>query len=143
MSETSLTMRLYLVTLAFAGVAFLAVSDAQAITFGEPDCIDNATNTGCLHPNTVSLCGFSGGVSAFRCSGTLLTENADRIVILTAGHCASGWISGNQVGFGLGVSFDAEIVRDRPRPDRPWNWSRRQYLMGGRPVLPAGYGPIS
>ena len=41
-----------------AGVLIAWASAADAITYGQRDCTDNATNTGCDHPNTVSLSGF-------------------------------------------------------------------------------------
>ena len=108
--------------LAFAGTAILAAPEANAITYGEPDCADLSQNIDCQHPNTVSLSGFrepaSGEgtdslVSFLRCSGSLLTKNPDRFVILTAGHCASAYLSGLQDGslVDVGVSFDATRMR--------------------------------
>ena len=129
----------------------LAAHEAKAITFGEPDCDDNATNSNCRHPNTVSVSGFraSGpneppvdGVSSVRCSGSLLSKNADRFVILTAGHCASAYIAGLQSGglIDVGVSFDALIERDVPQISA-FSWTPKQYVLGGIPVLPQEYGP--
>jgi hypothetical protein len=122
---------------------------AQAITYGQPDCQDNATNTNCLHPNTVSLSGFRAPnageqaslVSSIRCSGSLLSVDEFRFVILTAGHCASAYLSGLQGGslVDLGVSFDAEIVRDLAAIS-PTVWSPAQYILGGQPVLNTSYG---
>jgi len=134
MSATSFTIRLCLVTLAFAGVTFLVAPEAQAITYGEPDCEDNATNTGCWHPGTVSLSNFPSGP---KCSGTLLAEDADRFIILTAGHCVSAMLESIQDGRAnnIGVSFDAKIRRSG------FNLRVRQYLLGGQAVLPVEYGP--
>jgi hypothetical protein len=132
-------MRLCLVTLAFAGVTFLATPEANAITYGEPDCIDNRTNAGCLHPNVVSLTSFDGRFSTARCSGSLLAEDSERFVILTAGHCASGFLRRiNNRGERLGVSFDAEIVKIQ----RSINWRDKQFILGGKPVLSPDFGPI-
>jgi hypothetical protein len=95
--------RLGLAAVVLTGTAILAPPKATAITYGEPDCVNNATNTGCQHPNTVSLSGFRQAtddentdslISFLRCSGSLLTKSADRFVILTAGHCASAYLSG-------------------------------------------------
>jgi len=127
------------------GIAILAAPEAAAITYGEPDCDDNDTNFNCEHPNTVSLSGFrvgAGGqfISSIRCSGSLLSVDADRFVILTAGHCASAYLSGLAPGGTLvdvGVSFDAAIVKDIS----PTTWSPTQYILGGQPVLPVEYGP--
>lgn len=147
----SSSLRLAVLVLALMGMASIAIPEAKAVTYGEEDCVDNSTNTGCLHPNTVSLSGFrlvplSGDpdalVSAIRCSGSLLSKDDEMLVILTAGHCASSYLSGLQNGslVEVGVSFDAEIVRDRPDIS-PTVWSPNQYVLGGQPVLPAEYGP--
>ncbi|MFL5336778.1 MAG: hypothetical protein ACJ8H8_27285 [Geminicoccaceae bacterium] len=70
----------FLMTGAVAALALLA-GQAKAITYGTPDCADNATNTGCAHPNTVSLSGFrrdgNGLLSSIRCTGSLLRNEAD------------------------------------------------------------------
>ncbi len=128
----------------------LAPSGARAITFGEPDCMDNAANVGCRHPNTVSLSGFRAprageavdGVGFGRCSGSLLAKDDKRVIILTAGHCVSFYIAGVADGtlIDVGVSFDAEIERDIPDISAS-SWSPRQYVLGAIPVLPEEYGP--
>jgi hypothetical protein len=131
-------------------VSFLTLSsEARAITYGQPDCADNATNTDCLHPNTVSLSGFrepqagegASLISFLRCSGSLLSADAERFVILTAGHCASGYLAALQDGsiVDVGVSFDAEIARDLPNVS-PTVWSPEQFILGGQPVLNVNYG---
>lgn len=124
-------------------------SRAVAITYGQPDCTDNDSNAGCLHPNTVSLSGFreprageqASLISSVRCSGSLLSSDESRFVILTAGHCASAYIAGLQDGslVEVGVSFDAAIARDLPDVS-PTVWSPAQYILHGQPVLNSSYG---
>ena len=146
MSESSFTMRLCLVTLALAGATFLAAPETQAITYGEPDCDDIATNTNCSHPNTVTLVGFGPRprrlVSNVRGSGTLLAANADRFVILTAAHVNSFFLSRFETGqiTTIGVSFDAKNVIDLPWIG-PLSSSPDQFLLGGQPVINSEYGP--
>ena len=136
---------------AFVGAAILTAPQADAITYGEPDCADLSENIDCLHTNTVSLSGFrrpapgeetDSYISFLRCSGSLLSKDTDRFVILTAGHCASAYLSGLQDGslVDVGVSFDAKIEKDLPQIS-PTVWSPRQYILGGQPVLPVEYGP--
>jgi hypothetical protein len=134
-------MRFWILTaITLAGVTFLAAPEAQSITYGEQDCIDNGTNTGCRHTNVVSLALFTpySHIYTFLCSGTLLEEDADRFVILTAAHCASYFLAHRFQS--VGVSFDAEIVRDR-LDINDHEWSPKQYILGGQPVLPFEYGP--
>jgi hypothetical protein len=127
-----------------ASVAALICGEAAAITYGRPDCVDNAANLGCDHPNTVSLSGFrpqgGGLVSSIRCSGSLLRDEGDWLVILTAGHCVAAYLNGLQTGAlaGVGVSFDALIERPDPAVAL---WPPDQYILGGEAVLPAEYGP--
>lgn len=140
--------RRWFAPLALGGLLVLAASDAAAVTYGRQDCTDNATNTGCDHPNVVSLSGFRNAsetlVSSIRCSGSLLEAEAeaDRITILTAGHCVAAYLDGLQSGAlaDVGVSFDALIVRDLPQIGATV-WSPERYTLGGRPVLPVEYGP--
>lgn len=136
------------VAAAFAFLSF-APGDARAITYGHEDCTDNATNFECGHPNTVSLSGFRPAtpdddtdaelVSYLRCSGSLLSKDDDKLVILTAGHCSSGYIDALQSGaiVDVGVSFDALIDRDVSQD--LGRWSPNQYILGGQPVLPKEY----
>jgi Trypsin len=147
--------RLGLAAAAIAAAAILQIPEAKAITYGEPDCEDIATNFKCEHPNTVSLSGFreptpaeeelveAGTLISFvRCSGSLLAEDDNRFVILTAGHCASAYLAGLQDGSikEVGVSFDAKIVKDLTAISETV-WSQAQYILGGQPVLPVEYGP--
>ncbi len=118
---------------------------AEAITYGEPDCDDNATNLNCAHPNTVSLSGFRLNeenvlVSLGRCSGSLLKKTDDMIIILTAGHCISSASFFLNLGIldELGVSFDAKIEKF---PGDVANWPSDQYVLGGIPLLAKVFGP--
>lgn len=139
-----------LLPLAAAAWVGATAAPAAAITYGEPDCLDNAANLGCLHPNTVSVSGFRApregedvdAVSFGRCSGSLLAKDDERVIILTAGHCVSFFIAGIQDGtlIDVGVSFDALIERDIPEISAT-SWSPEQYVLGGTPVLPEEYGP--
>jgi hypothetical protein len=150
MTNSSRALNLSLL-LALAGwLTAAGAPDARAITFGEPDCLDNASNTGCLHPNTVSVSGFRApregedvdAVAFGRCSGSLLAKDPERIIVLSAGHCVSFFISAIADGtlIDIGVSFDAQIVRDIPDISST-SWSPDQYILGGTLVLPEEYGP--
>ena len=144
------TLKSLVLLAACGGLIALAPSTARAITFGEPDCVDNATNVGCGHPNTVSLSGFRApregelvdAVASGRCSGSLLAKDDERVIILTAGHCVSFYLAGLADGtlIDVGVSFDAEIERDIPDISAS-SWSPRQYVLGALPVLAQDYGP--
>ncbi len=124
----------------------LFTSATWAITNGVPDCQDNANNIGCQHPNVVSLSGFKVDpdteqlVSAVRCSGSVLKRTENMLIIITAGHCAQGYIdqlnSGTLVS--LGVSFDALIEKN---VDTPSVWGPSQYILGGKPLLYKQYAP--
>jgi hypothetical protein len=72
----------------------------------------------------------------------LIAEDANRFVILTAGHCGTSWIQRLNAGLDrdLGVSFDAEIIRDLPSVG-PVAWTPRQFILGGQPVLSRDFGP--
>jgi hypothetical protein len=132
--------------LALLGLGNLAAPAAKAITYGKPDCAEGAE---CRYPNTVSLSGFrpplegegTEPVSFLRCSGSLLDYvPGERFVILTAGHCASGYLLGLRDGtlVNVGVSFDPVIKRDVN--EELARWSPKQYVLGGQPVLPEEYG---
>ncbi len=152
MSVTRGSMKIVasLLPVILAGWVLAAAPPAAAITFGEPDCVDNAANLGCLHPNTVSVSGFrapragedADAVAFGRCSGSLLAKDDDRVIILTAGHCVSFYIASIQDGtlIDVGVSFDALIERDIPEISTT-SWSPDQYVLGGTLVLPEEYGP--
>jgi hypothetical protein len=74
----------------------------------------------------------------------LIAEDADRFVILTAAHCAVGWIRrlDRGVDVAVGVSFDAEIIRDLPNEGNA-AWTPKQYILGGQPVASLDYGPLN
>ena len=146
MPASSFGLRSALLALTVLGLG--GAPEARAITYGEQDCANGAD---CRFPNTVSLSGFRPPqegegtelVSFLRCSGSLLdVVPGDRFVILTAGHCASGYLLGLQDGtiVDVGVSFDPVIERDLPDVS-PTVWSPAQYVLGGQPVLPEEYGP--
>ena len=128
-----------------AAVAVLALfgGPAGAITYGTPDCDDNATNAGCDHPNTVSLSGFrpdgAGLLSSVRCSGSLLRKEEDWLVILTAGHCVAAYLDGLQSGAlrQVGVSFDAQIKRPDPLSSV---WPPRSTFWAAAPCCPRSTG---
>jgi hypothetical protein len=147
MSALSFAVRGALFALSAVGLASLAPPAAEAITYGHQDCISGAP---CQYPNTVSLSGFrppaagegTEPVSFLRCSGSLLDYvPGDRFVILTAGHCASGYLAGLQDGsvVDVGVSFDPVITRDVSQDLA--RWTPAQYILGGQPVLNVDYGP--
>lgn len=130
-------------------ISFLLISPSSfAITYGVNDCQDNATNSGCLHPNTVSISGFKIDpatnvmVASGRCTGSLLRVTDNALYILTAGHCASLYLSGLADGslVNLGVSFDALINK---LPGSQTSWDASQYILGGSPLLYKLYGATS
>lgn len=147
MPASSFGLRSALLALTVLGLGGAPAPEARAITYGEQDC---AGGSECRYPNTVSLSGFrppqegegTAPVSFLRCSGSLLdVVPSDRFVILTAGHCASGYLLGLQDGtlVDVGVSFDPVIERDVDEDLA--RWTPDQYVLGGQPVLPEEYGP--
>jgi Trypsin len=150
MTKVGRLLRIVLPALTVTGLVSLA-SECRAITYGRQDCTNPDTNAGCMFRNTVSLSGFrlpepaddttEEFVSFTRCSGSLLSNDPYRMVILTAGHCASAYLDGlqsNTIEF-VGVSFDAVIDRDVSQ--ELGRWSADQYIQNGQPVLPREYGP--
>jgi hypothetical protein len=145
MPASSFGLRSALLALIVLGLG--GAPGTKAVTYGEQDCADGAE---CRYPGTVSLSGFrppqegegTEPVSFLRCSGSLLDfVPGDRFVILTAGHCASGYLLGLQDGtiVDIGVSFDPVIERDVDEDLA--RWTPKQYVLGGQPVLPEEYGP--
>lgn len=139
--------RIFLNTILFTVVLSLSVVNSTwAITDGVPDCTDNATNAGCLYPNTVSISGFrldtdtNEWVSSRRCSGSYLTSNNNRLIILTAGHCSSLYSQSLANGsiVTVGVSFDALIEK---LPGSTSLWGSSQYILGGTPITYNRFGP--
>jgi hypothetical protein len=106
MTRTGRLLGIALPALTLIGLVSLAPSESRAITYGKQDCTDPDTNTGCMFRNTVSLSGFrlpqppdnttDEYVSLTRCSGSLLSNDPYRMVILTAGHCACAYLDGLQ-----------------------------------------------
>jgi len=124
-----------------AGVAAVLLwaiptAPAQAITYGSPDCQVNSLDLNCRNSNVVSLSGVTWyfGLNG-RCTGSLLRKEPDRVLILTAGHCAQYWMRGLQEGWldTVGVSFEADVIDEDP----PF----LQYVPGGKPLLHRLYGP--
>lgn len=153
MTRTGTALRVGLPLMTLLGALGLAAAPSHAITYGQQDCKDPATgaDVACTYPETVSLSGFrlptpadntsEDLVSFGRCSGSLLYKDEARIVILTAGHCSSGYLADLQSGaiVDVGVSFDPAIEKDVS--EELSRWSADQYILGGHPVLPAEYGP--
>ena len=127
--------------LASAVLVGMPTAPAQAITYGSPDCEDNSLDLNCGNTNVVSLAGvvvqvypeFTTYELSIRCTGSLMHKDEDRVLILTAGHCAQLWMRGLQEGWlqTVGVSFKASVT-DFPLFD---------YALGGRPLLNRRYGP--
>jgi hypothetical protein len=85
-------------------VVVLVVSPgAGAITYGQPD-VNNE------YPNVASVRGIveATNIARISCSGSLLHQDADKVVILTAAHCTDGWAGAIAAGTidSVGVSFD-------------------------------------
>lgn len=119
----------------------IPTAPAQAITYGSPDCENNSLDLNCGNTNVVSLAGvviwqdsedtyYSLNV---RCTGSLLHKDEDRVLILTAGHCAQLWMRGLQEGWlqTVGVSFKASVT----------NFPIFDFAFGGKPLLNRLYGP--
>ena len=121
---------------AVAVLACMPAVPAKAITYGSPDCENNSLDLNCRNSNVVSLSGITPdfGLNG-RCTGSLLHKDQDRVLILTAGHCAQFWMRGLQQGWlvSIGVSFEADVTDVTP--------AYLQYVPGGKPVLHRLYGP--
>ena len=123
--------------LASALLVGMPTAPAVAITYGHPDCDDNSLDLNCGNGNVVSLSGIAWDFSLNgRCTGSLLRKEPERVLILTAGHCAQFWMRGLQQGWlaTVGVSFEADVT------DPP---AYLQYVPGGKPLLHRLYGPSS
>ena len=129
--------------LAAAVLMGMPTAPAKAITYGSPDCDDNSQDLNCGNSNVVSLVGVViqefGEFTIYdlnvRCTGSLLHKEEDRILILTAGHCAQLWMRGLQEGWlqSVGVSFNASVTDE----------SMFRYALGGKPLLNRRYGPAA
>src|SRR5262245_4127372 len=125
-------------------IACCVVSTAHAITFGEQDLANK-------YPNVAFLRGIQENtppvlpIARFNCTGSLLHVDDDKIVILTAGHCADIWkeqiaIGGAEGGLDtVAVSFDQNNLADTvnfPLLTR--------YVRGGVPIsLPEKDAPTA
>jgi secreted trypsin-like serine protease len=124
--------RIVLVLIAAASLA--SPMTAGAITFGEPD-VNNE------YPNVASVRGIEEAENLARvsCSGSLLHRDAEKIVILTAGHCTDAWAA--QIAAGsldsVGVSFDQNNQVNGTTTDATF------YVRGGVPIsFPAKDAPF-
>ncbi|UCC53508.1 MAG: trypsin-like serine protease [Anaerolineaceae bacterium] len=120
--------------LLFALVAFAVVSTVQAITWGRED-LDGE------YPNVASVRGIEEEANAARwsCSGSLLSVDEEKVVVLTAAHCTDGWIALIAAGQldSVGVSFDQNNVIDGSFSDATF------YVRGGVPIsFPAKDAPF-
>jgi hypothetical protein len=137
-------MKMSSILLILVALVLLNASNVYAITYGDPDCVDNSTNDQCQHPNVVQISGFRLNandelISFGRCTGFLIGANDDLAIIMSAGHCVTFYIQGLSSGLldDLGVSFDAEMEKLTPT-----SWNADQFIIGGEPVLSRDYqGP--
>jgi Trypsin len=126
-------MRTTLVGL-FAVVSLVVSSGAGAITFGRPD-VNNE------YPNVASVRGIveAQNLARFSCSGSLIHRDAEKVVILTAAHCADGWAAEIAAGTlnSVGVSFDQNNQVNGTTTDATF------YVRGGVPIgFPAKDAPF-
>ncbi len=128
-------MRSRLVAL-FAVLALVVAmsSSAGAITWGAPD-VNNE------YPNVASVRGIveAQNVARISCSGSLLQNDADKVVILTAAHCTDGWADAIAAGTidSVGVSFDQNNQVNGTTTDATF------YVRGGVPIsFPAKDAPF-
>ncbi len=130
-------------------LSLLGAAPARALTYGQPDCADNATSTGCRHPNVVALQSvlvedLGNGVTAYslagaRCSGSLLQKTRSRVLFLTAAHCAQAWMRAFAFGAAnqVAVSFEGTV----PELTQPQGYGVFYYGLGGQPLMNRLYGP--
>jgi len=107
---------------------------AGAITFGRQDLANE-------FPNVASVRGIveAGNVARISCSGSLLSRDADKIVILTAAHCTDAWTAAIADGTidSVGVSFDQNNQINGSFSDGTF------YVRGGTPIsFPAKDAPF-
>jgi len=123
--------------LAFLAVVALAISissSARAITWGRFDMNNE-------YPNVASVRGIVSATNTARisCSGSLLTIDADKVVILTAAHCTDAWTGAIAAGTidSVGVSFDQNNQVNGTTTDGTF------YVRGGVPIsFPAKDAPF-
>lgn len=120
--------------LAVLMLAFAMSPAARAITFGEED-------SNGVYPNAVSVRGIVEATNTARnsCSGSLLHIDAQKVVILTAGHCTDSWTALLEAGSvdSVGVSFELDNVIGSSFSDASY------YVRGGVPIsLPERDAPF-
>jgi hypothetical protein len=119
-----------------------------SITYdGKPDCTDMDNNIGCSHPYVVQVSGFhnTGDIIGqtfrprARCTAELIRKDPDKLVFLTAAHCATVHAARiYELGddYTLGVSFDAVVNRpDINSDDFSWN----QFITGAYAIVDRDY----
>lgn len=103
----------------------IIVSSARAITWGEPD-VNNQ------YPNVASVRGIveAQNLARISCSGSLLHQDARKVVILTAAHCTDAWSSAIAAGTlnSVGVSFDQNNQVNGTTTNATY------YVRGGVPI---------
>jgi hypothetical protein len=122
------------VLVAVAGLVLGMPSNAGAITWGRPD-VDNE------YPNVASVRGIveAENLARVSCSGSLLDQDADKVVILTAAHCTDAWAAEIAAGTldSVGVSFDQNNQVNGMTTDAT------RYIRGGVPIsFPAKDAPF-
>lgn len=114
---------------------------AYAITF--PNC-DSSTGADCGHENVAffSIFDTTTGitVAGTRCSGVVIEKDANKVVYLTAAHCAKEWLtllSNDPVAYTLGVSMDP-VIAHLATNQNLFDWT--QFLTGAIPVMYSNAG---
>jgi len=107
---------------------------AGAITWGRPD-VNNE------YPNVASVRGIveADNLARVSCSGSLLEQDAEKVVILTAAHCTDAWAAEIAAGTldSVGVSFDQNNQVNGTTTDATF------YVRGGVPIsFPAKDAPF-
>src|SRR6185503_18227471 len=124
-----------LVGLLGAGALVLEIAAfAYAITFGRQDLANE-------FPNVTSVRGIvkTQNLARVSCSGSLLTRDATKIVILTAAHCTDAWSAEIAAGTldSVGVSFDQNNQVNGTTTNATF------YVRGGVPIsFPAKDAPF-
>jgi hypothetical protein len=132
--ESDMRTRLVVGLLAVVAVVLGVSSNAGAITWGRAD-VDNE------FPNVASVRGIveADNLARVSCSGSLLQQDADKVVILTAAHCTDAWAAEIAAGTldSVGVSFDQNNQVNGVTTDATF------YVRGGVPIsFPAKDAPF-
>jgi hypothetical protein len=117
---------------------------------GMPDCTDMNNNIGCNHPYVVQVSGFHNAGDIIgqtfrprgRCTAELIRKDPDKLVFLTAAHCAT--IHAARIyelgdDYTLGVSFDAVVNRSDINSD---NFSWDQFVTGAYAIVDRDYDKV-